>query len=157
MLGREPASLKLYGTLARSDLASYLESMGWAGERGAIEHALASLYPAELLGDELFVDLNLDTLGDPERCSLGLAASQQHVLHGPDQDPTRGRLLEVWSAAGLCDPTKVERARAWPGPADSAGRNPGLARFLDLKLVWQAGGGFSAKAYAGARSARRMF
>jgi hypothetical protein len=159
MLGRNPRSVKLYGALQRCDLPDFLERMGWAGERGAIEYALRTLYPAELLGDEVFVDLDLENFDDGKRCSLGLAASQQQVLRGPDRDPARGQILEAWSAAGLCDPDKVKRVQAWLacGPARTERPFRRQTRFLDLKLVWQAEAGFTAKAYAGERFARGLF
>ncbi len=150
MLGRERKAVKLYGVLRRDQLLGYLERFGWAGDIGEVELALRRLYPAEILGDELYLDLNLDDASDPSRCTLGLAVAQQHLLRGLDSDPTRARLLKVWEAAGLCDPAKVDAVRAWPGTSRS---HPRFflrdVRFLDIKLVFRAAHGWQAKAYVG--------
>jgi hypothetical protein len=102
------------------------------------------------LGEELYLDLNLDDASDSSRCTLGLAVAQQHLLRGLDSDPTRARLLQAWEAAGLCDPAKVEAVKAWP---QSARPRPRFfmqdVRILDIKLVFRAGKGWQAKAYVG--------
>jgi hypothetical protein len=159
MLGRSPRAVKLYGVLRRAELLDYLMRIGWAGDRSAIERALEQLYPAELLGDQLFVDLNLNDFRDRARCTLGLAISQQHLRFGVDPDPTRARVLQAWMTAGLCDPGKAESARAWPASASRMPPRPfeRETRFLDLKLIWTAGSGFAAKAYAGQQRFRGLF
>lgn len=151
MLGRDPKAVKLYGVLDRGELIPYLERLGWAGNFRSLEFALAELYPANLLGRELYFDLNLENLRNPVRASLGLAVSQQHVLRGPDRDPSRLRVLDAWTNAALCDPQKVKDVRAWlDSPASrSEARLANAPRLLDVKLTWHEDLGYCAKAYLG--------
>lgn len=157
MLGRRPCAIKLYGVMRRADLLPYLARIGWSGERSAIERALPELYPENLLGDDLYLDLNLDDFRDARRATLGLAVAQQHLLSG-DHDPCRRGILERWMAAGLCDAAKVSRVLAWPAPAGAlvpaAFRG---SRYLDVKLVWRPAQGFIAKGYAGFERPRGVF
>lgn len=155
MLGRPRRAVKLYGMVPRGELLPYLRHVGWSGDRSAIERALEELYPDELLGDELYVDLNLDDFRDPQRCSLGLAVAQQHLRRGQDPDPSRTAILARWGAAGLCDPRKLTDVKSW-SLSEPHRRHPFFrdVRFLDVKLVWRAQAGWHAKAYLG-RSLRR--
>jgi hypothetical protein len=98
-------------------------------------------YGPDLVGDEVYIDLNLDNFRDPSRCSLGLAVGQQHVTRGPDRDPARKRILDRWISSGICETEKASTIRAWCAAP---------SRFLDLKLVWQSSTGLTAKAYLGA-------
>lgn len=150
MLGRARHAIKLYGAMPRRELLPYLQRVGWAGDRAAIGAALEGLYPAHLLGDELYLDLNLDDFRDQRRCTLGLAVAQQHLLRGANADPCRAALLEVWRKAELVDAAKVQAVQAWPRSAGTR-RNPfeREIRYLDVKLVWTAGAGWRAKAYLG--------
>jgi len=159
MLGRSTPAIKLYGVLRRDQLLGYLQRIGWAGDQAQITHALGLLYPPELLGEELYFDLNLDDFRDPARCTLGLAVAQQHLFRGADPDPTRSKILELWTKAGLCTAEKVRRARTWPGSAASVAIVPFEReyRFLDVKLVWRAGSGFVAKSYLGRQRLRGLF
>lgn len=152
MIGRKPQAVKLYGTMSRERLLPFLRRVRWSGDERAIEEALATLYPPDLVGEELFVDLNLDNFRVPERCSLGLAVGQQHVVRGPHTDPARASMLDRWTTAGLCAPEKADAVRRWVerAPESAAEYDRLMAdRFIDLKLVWQAGGRFQAKAYLG--------
>jgi hypothetical protein len=143
MSGRRPPAVKLYGSIPRQELLPYLARIGWSGDRRAIAEALDAAYGRDLVGDQLFIDLNLDNFRDGHRCTLGLAAAQQHVIRGEDGDPARRRILDRWIQAGLAAPEKAEEARGWVVDAPRSGH------FLDLKLVWQAGAGLTAKAYLG--------
>ena len=151
MLGRASADLKLYGALPRATLLPYLEAVGWAGDSAELTRLLAEAYPASLTGALAFIDLNLGTLRDRRKSTLGLAVAQQHLVHGPERDPLRTALLERWCSAGLADTRKVARVRdvlvAGPSATESATLRAG--RFLDLKLVWSAELGTFAKAYLG--------
>jgi hypothetical protein len=161
MVGRTPRAVKLYGTLPRSELADYLRRIEWCGDHEAIATALRNHTPAGVIGDDAFVDLNLENFRQPGRCSLGLAVTQQHVVSGPGRDSTNARILESWVAAGLCQPNKAEALRRWParpediGTSDPAKPRPG--RFVDLKLVWQADRGLSAKGYLGQQQTAGWF
>ena len=142
MLGREPCAVKLYGSMLRHDLLPYLRKIGWCGDVQVISSILEGVYSPRLVGEEVFVDLNLDTFRDPARCSLGLAAGQQHAHRDPARDASRGRLLDRWVEDGLCAPAKRESLRGWP-PASNR------SAFLDLKVVWQRHAGLTGKAYLG--------
>jgi hypothetical protein len=111
-----------------------------------------------MVGDDLFVDLNLETLRDPRRATLGLAVAQQQRDRGSDPDPGRWRILQTWAATGLCSNEKLAALRAWSELScrATAGvtRSDRMAAFLDLKLVWQSGGGLMAKAYLGCHRPR---
>ncbi len=148
MLGRTPAALKLYGVLPRAGVLPYLDLIGWAGDRAVAAELLDQLYPADLLGELAFVDVNLSNLRDRATCTLGLAVAQQHVVRGPDSDPLRRAILERWCAAGLASSEKVTRLHdVLREPGGERALRGG--RFLDLKLVWHAALGTSAKAYLG--------
>ena len=136
----------------------YLERIGWAGDMAAVEVALAKLYPRELLGDELYLDLNLDDFRDPRHSTLGLAVAQQHLLRGGVPDPCRAAVLQAWQEAQLCDPAKLQSVQAWPHSA-CARRQPfeREIRYLDVKLVWNPSAGWKAKAYVGRHSRRGLF
>jgi hypothetical protein len=145
MLGRPARAVKLYGTLPRAQLAGYLRRIAWAGDHDAVAAALAAHYPEDLLGQEIFIDLDLENFRDPGRASLGLALAQQHLLAGGEADPARPQTLARWVAAGLCAPEKARDLQQYMATTVV----PGGRRFLDLKLVWQASAGLSAKAYLG--------
>jgi len=151
MLGRQRRATKLYGVMPRQELLPFLARVGWAGDVVAIAAGLDELYPTAILGPELYLDLNLDDFRDPERCSLGLAVAQQHLLHATNADPTRRDILSVWLARGLCDPQKALMTQAWPGSADPRRQHvlQRDERYLDLKLVWRSGSDWLAKAYMG--------
>jgi hypothetical protein len=151
MLGRRPSAIKLYGVMNREALAPYLRKIGWAGDYAAIARLMAEAYGPDLVGDEVFLDLNLENFRDEASCSLGLAVSQQHVVRGPDRDPRRTRILERWASLGLAERGRSQRIlEGLRGRADVF-RPDG--RILDLKLVWQAGRGATAKAYLGSHRA----
>jgi hypothetical protein len=161
MLGRPGRDVKLYGRFSREQLLPYLRDLGWAGSWRAIDEALDRFYPAELLGPEVFVDLNLGNLRDPDRCSLGLAVAQQHLIGGGDVDPRRTRVLASWIDGKLCAPEKAASVGAWASAGVELERlgpwRRRSMRFLDVKLVWQAGLGLTAKAYLGARRWQGLF
>jgi hypothetical protein len=159
MLGRPTRAVKLYGAFERHELMAYLERIAWAGNRDAILDALARFYPERLLGGTVFIDLNLENLRDPARATLGLAVAQQHLHMGPDRDPARRRILRTWTENGLCAAEKVARVQTWPASSDQASLPPFEAehRFLDVKLVWQAGAGITPKAYVGRERLRGLF
>jgi hypothetical protein len=151
MLGRRPSAIKLYGVMNRGALLPYLHKIGWAGDDAAIATLVAEAYGPDLVGDEVFLDLNLHNFRDEASCSIGLAVSQQHVVRGPDRDPLRTRILERWVSLGLADQGRAQRIlEGLRGRADVF-RTDG--RFLDLKLVWQAGQGAIGKAYLGSHRA----
>lgn len=147
MLGREPAAVKLYGTIPRAQLPCYLRKIDWSGDLHAVSSLLEVACGEDAMGDQLFLDLSLNTVADPACCTLGLAVAQQHLVSGPDRDPTRARLLERWVDAGLACARKATSVRNWLEPVSGFGRRQ--SRFVDLKLVWQAGRDPSAKAYLG--------
>jgi hypothetical protein len=147
MLGRTPSAVKLYGAMDRAWLLTYLGAIGWRGDFAAVSRLMAEAYGPELVGNEVFVDLNLENMHDSERCSLGLAVAQQHVVTGPNRDPRRARVLDRWTSLGLADSSRARRVVAGLEGRADVFRPDG--RFLDLKLVWQAGRAPIAKAYLG--------
>jgi hypothetical protein len=151
MLGRPRRAVKLYGVVMRDQLLPFLERVGWAGDRKQVTSALARLYPAEVLGDELYLDLNLDDAHDARRCTLGLAVAQQHLSRGRADDRARSRILSGWLAAGLCDAERVSSVQRWPYSADPRRQHVFRrdVRYLDVKLVLRPDRGWQAKAYLG--------
>jgi hypothetical protein len=154
MLGRNPCAVKLYGVFPRSQLLPYLQRIGWAGDALAIEAIMKDVYAPSLVGDQVFVDLNLDTLRDPQRCTLGLAVAQQHLAWVPCSEPDRRGILQRWLGAGLCTAKQATDVSSWVNAAsqggyDAAAADPLLMPFLDIKLVWQTGKRLLAKAYLG--------
>lgn len=143
MLGRSPRAVKLYGSLPRGLLSSFLRDVEFSGDLDAISGLLEREYGRDLAGDELLVDLNLDNYRDARRCTLGLALGQQHVARGPDRDPRRTHALARWVEAGHGAPARAASAQAWLA-------EPG--RFLDLKLVWSAEAPLLAKVYLGSHA-----
>jgi len=159
MLGRTPTALKLYGSFQRGAVLPYLREIGWAGDGEAIEAILGDVYGAPLLGDQVFLDLNLDTYRDARRCTLGLAVAPQHLFDGPAREPDRRRVLERWIEKGLCTRAQASDLRCWINGTDdglTAARWM-LRPFLDLKLVWQAGRALLAKAYLGVHRVGLLF
>jgi hypothetical protein len=162
MLGRTPCAVKLYGVLPRHELLAYLQRIEWRGDLACVAAAMEGPYGRDLVGDELFVDLNLDTYHDPDRCTLGLAVAQQQRDRGLVPDPGRRQVLDRWAAAGLCGRERWEMLRDWSelvrrsamGASAGVTRADVTAAFLDLKLVWDSGSGLSAKAYLGAHRPR---
>ena len=154
MLGRTPSALKLYGAFPRKELLPYLDRIGWAGDARAIERIMGDVYGASLLGEQVFVDLNLDTFRDVGRCTLGLAVTPQHLVQGPAPESDRRRILDRWIAAGLCTEEQAADVKSWVNRAGGDTVEGGMLRpFLDLKLVWQAGRSLQAKAYLGVHQA----
>jgi hypothetical protein len=145
MWGRTPRAIKLYGVMPRTELRAYLEKIGWAGNFAALEDTLARAYGSELLGHDVFVDLNLDDFRDPRRCTLGLEASQQQWYAGREGDRGRANVLARWVDQALATELDAGAIKAWIA-ADSSAE---IQKFLDLKLVLQRTE-LSAKAYLGA-------
>jgi len=87
--------------------------------------------------------------------------TQQHVVRGPRRDPTHAQILESWVAAGLCQRDKAKVLRGWPAHPEDVGTSdpatPRRGRFVDLKLVWQADRGLSAKGYLGQQQTAGWF
>lgn len=161
MLGRAGRDIKLYGRFSRSRLLPYLRDVGWAGNENEIERAIERFYSRALIGDEVFIDLNLSNFRDPANCSLGLAVAQQHLVTALDNDPCRARIIDCWLAGGLGSQEKGDALKAWPTRAVRVeGHGPWRQRsmrFLDLKLVWQSDVGLTAKAYLGSRRWQSLF
>jgi len=161
MLGRAGRDIKLYGKFSRSQLLPYLRDIGWAGAEGDIVREMEQFYSPALVGEEIFIDLNLSNFRDPTGCSLGLAVAQQHLASGPDNDPRRTRVLDCWTGGGLASLEKAAAVQEWPTSGVHM-ENYGpwrlrSMRFLDLKLVWQSGAGLTAKAYLGSRRWQSLF
>jgi hypothetical protein len=161
MLGRVPRALKLYGAFRRDEVLPYLRTVEWAGDYAAIERAFDDGYARDLIGDDVYVDLNIADFHDRAACTLGLAIGQQHLVSGPDADPLRRRILDRWTRSGLCAPSKAGALALWLCPESEADETEGwpvrTQRLLDLKLVWHAQTDFISKAYLGARRSRAPF
>jgi hypothetical protein len=147
MIGRDSRALKLYGVLPRCELMPYLDAIGWGGDRSTVSYLLQELYPGEVLGDLVFIDVNLSNLRDSRTASLGLAVSQQHLVRGADKDPLRRGVLDRWCESGLACAERIAAIQnVLSDPASCSLRD---GRFLDLKLVWSADAGLVAKGYLG--------
>ncbi len=161
MLGRAPCAVKLYGCFPRRALLPYLRRIGWCGDLEGLGGLLEELYPRALVGEQAFVDLNLDTFRDPERCTLGLAFAQQHLRLGPELHDDRRQVLERLAAAGLCSEEEARTLRRWVAPQSADDGLPAalvpFRPFLDLKLVWNARKPLLAKAYLGSHQQRPLF
>lgn len=149
MVGRSPWSVKLYGTVPRSAVLPYLREIGWRGSYDAVDDLLAKEYAQCLVGDELFIDLNLTDFQDATQASLGLAVSQQQLFQAGDGDIGRQRVLDTWISAGLCSSERAAFVRNWLGVGPQMANVPNASRFLDLKLVLRTGSPVVAKAYLG--------
>jgi hypothetical protein len=149
MLGRTPMATKLYGRINRNQLLWFLRDIGWAGDFGAIRYALKELYSCDLVGEELFIDLNLENFQRPGESTLGLSVAAQHQIGSGAHDPQRNAVLERWQQYGLCKPDKALFAQSWVRGGQHETPEQRSRRFLDLKLVWEAQSGFAPKAYLG--------
>jgi hypothetical protein len=150
MLGREVPAIKLYGSVRRQHLAACLRQLGFAGDAAALGEFMDASYPSDLLGDAVFIDVDIDALRDAERCSLGLAVGQQHLGQKNGTPRFPAQLLDRWCRAGLCSPAKRAGLEAWASSARAGGEAvPHPGRFLDLKLVWRTRSAPIAKAYRG--------
>jgi hypothetical protein len=148
MLGRDPCAVKLYGMVPRASLMPFLLAVGWRGDTTALGQVVAAGYPSTLVGDDVFIDLNLDSFRDTGRASLGLAVGQQQIFRDGVRDRARTQVLATWTQLNFCSAGRADSARAWL--ESQAGRDHDFPeRFLDLKLVCPPGGRPEAKAYLG--------
>ena len=161
MGARQCPAVKLYGVLPRSQLLAYLQRIGFSGPLDALEIVLASIATREQCGDDIYLDLNLTTLRDPQRCSVGIAFSQQQVRACLPEDRSRRALLEQLATQGQCRPAQARALAAWAEPPLSAagtGRAlPHVRRWLDVKSVLDAQCVLQTKAYLGFGPLRTPF
>ncbi len=150
MVARQPAVVKLYGSVPREHLFSYLARIGWPGSRQELADVLATFCTPETVDDTMFIDLSI---GENVLPRIGIAFAQQQVVNLPEPDPTRRALLDLCVQERLCTPEKREALVSWPGsfctlfPGE---KWPGRFRkWLDVKLVYQPNQLLEAKAYLG--------
>jgi hypothetical protein len=149
MLGRTPVATKLYGRIDRNQLLAFLHDIGWSGDFDAIRYALKELYSCDLVGEESFIDLNLENFQQSGKSTLGLSVAAQHQIGSGAHDLRRSAVLERWQQCGLCKPEQALFAQSWVSGGQHETLEQRSRRFLDLKLVWEAQSGFAPKAYLG--------
>jgi hypothetical protein len=161
MGARQFPAVKLYGALPRSRLPDYLTRIGFGGQLAALGNVLQSIATPELCGDDIYFDLNLNTLQDPLRCSFGIAFSQQQVALLSPGDPGRCALLEQLAAHDQCKPDQARALAAWAEPmqatAEPSWRDPRVRHWLDIKSVLDSRANLASKAYLGFAPIRSPF
>jgi hypothetical protein len=140
-LARAENVVKLYLSMPRSDVLGYLDSVGWPGDRSAVDSLLETYYPG--VSTTVFLDLSIT--GAPLR-RLGFALSQLHLGELSTFSPD-------WSAVPI--PGAVTRKReglaGWSGTAEARidGVRTCLRRWLDMKIVLTTEDVLQFKAYLG--------
>lgn len=150
MLAREPATIKLYGAVPRSQLVGYLKDLGWPGPLDSLQQLMSTFSTHETADDTVYFDLALDNALLPY---AAVAFSQLQMDHPARLDPERRALLDLLEEHGLCAPDKRRALQAWPGSAressPSVSTEARIHRWLDVKITLHAGQGLGAKAYLG--------
>ncbi len=149
MHGRDPGALKLYISVPRSDVESFLKKLAWSGDYRHLRWTIERAGPHETV----FLDLSVfDCLSE----RIGVAVSQFHLLEGPHRDPRWSKILRDWVEHGLVPSEDANRLVCWPGAEVGvvSGEPTLCTRWLDLKLVAGERGKVQAKAYYGFRAER---
>src|SRR5262249_131859 len=146
----QPAVVKLYGSVPRAHLLSYLNQIGWSGSVSDLTAVLTRFCVAETIDDFMYIDLSIDETVLPR---LGIAFAQQQIQNLPGKDPTRRALLDRCVGAGLCSPENREELLLWPGsfhilPASEQWPIK-IHKWLDIKLVYDPAAPLEAKGYLG--------
>jgi hypothetical protein len=150
MIARQPAVVKVYGSVPKDQLLAYLTRIGWPGSIPELTNILTTFCTPEIVDNNMYIDL---TIGEAVMPKLGVAFSQQQIENLPHRDPTRQILLERCVQTGLCTSEKREALLAWPGSFRTMLRGetwPACFRkWLDVKIVYQPGRPLEAKGYLG--------
>jgi hypothetical protein len=162
MTGRATPALKLYGVCPSSELVDYLARLGFAGRLDLLGDFLRSEVLTEMTPEDVYFDLNLSTMSDAATASLGVAFSQQNQLALAPRDGARRQLMNRLIALGYSTSAQAETLARWVELPPSR-KTPLVSgdviarRWLDLKLVLDAGGHWSTKAYLGFARLRPPF
>jgi hypothetical protein len=150
MVARQPAVIKVYGSVPRTQLFSYLTRIGWPGPILELEDILATYCTPETVDHNIFIDISIEETVLPK---LGIAFAQQQIANLPSKDPTRKQLLDLCVHTGLCTSEKRDALLAWPGsfraPFHGGQRPARFHKWLDVKFIYQPGQRLEAKAYLG--------
>jgi hypothetical protein len=150
MVARQPAVVKLYGSVPRTQLLPYLERIGWSGSVTELTDILVTFCTEDTVDDTMYIDLSIDDAVLPR---LGIAFAQQQIPNLSHKDPTRRALLEHCVHAGLCSSEKREAMLRWPGhlrvPFAGQGWPTTISKWLDIKLVYDVDSPLEAKGYLG--------
>jgi hypothetical protein len=150
MVARQPSVVKLYGSVPRTQLLSYLKQIGWAGSVPELTDILATFCTPETVDDTMYIDLSL---GETVLPRLGIAFAQQQIPNLPSKDPSRRMLLDLCEQNGLCSAEKREALLAWAGSSlalfSGEKRPTKIHRWLDIKFVYDPGSSLEAKGYLG--------
>ncbi|WP_437649001.1 hypothetical protein [Sorangium sp. So ce362] len=150
MLAREPATIKLYGSVPRAHLIGYLKDLGWPGPLDSLQQLAHTFYTPETADDTVYFDLSLDHALLPY---AAIAFSQLQMDHPARSDPGRGALLRSLEEHELCAGDKGRALQTWPGSArelsPSISAKTRIHRWLDVKITLHAEQGIGAKGYLG--------
>lgn len=144
MLRRSPAALKMDIQLKNSELEAYLRRIAWPGSFEALTHFWRG---DDLLGGEAKFQLACgDGLHPLIEFEFDIFSDSRSLVKAE-------KLVNFLQARGLCDKGRGQALLAWPGETRlrmvADGSEIRTQRWLDLKLCWHAGSGWSAKAYLG--------
>ena len=150
MLARQPAFVKVYGSVPKKHLIPYLDDIAWPGSGAELANILKAFCTPNTIDQNIYIDL---TLGETVMPRIGIAFAQQQIENLPGQDPTRKALLDRCVKEGLCSPQKREALALWPGNfyAFFSGKTWPIRfhKWLDIKLVYQPDHPLEAKGYLG--------
>ena len=148
MSARQPAVLKLYGSVPRHTLEPYLSHLGWGGSMAELTNMLNTF--DYFIGENLFIDLTIDNAVSPR---LGIAFPYDQIGNLPQPDRQREMLLNKCVELGLCTPEKSHALLSWPGKARETFTDQTwptrLSRWIDVKIVYQPSFPLEAKGYLG--------
>ena len=144
MLSRQPAALKVFGSIPKNQLPEYLTHIGWTGSIPELETVLTT-FCAPI--DSIQIDLTVGNMISPR---LGIEFFSDT---SSQKDPGRHLLLNQFVESGLCTPEKRDILFAWPGDSREVFSGQSwpsrLIRWLDLKLVYLPNQPLEAKGYLG--------
>lgn len=162
MTGRATPALKLYGVCPGTELVDYLARVGFAGRLDVLGDFLQSDSLGDVIPHDVYFDLNLSTMFDSTTASLGVAFSQQNQLSLAPRDAARRQLMNRLTSLGYSTPAQAAALAHWVEMSRSVKTPPVSGdviarRWFDLKLVLDAQGRWSTKAYLGFASLRPPF
>jgi hypothetical protein len=150
MVARQPAVVKMYGSIPKDQLLTYLTRIGWPGSIPELTDILTTFCTPETVDNNMFIDL---TVGETVMPKLGLAFSQLQIENLPHRDPTRQILLDQCVQTGLCTPEKRDALLTWPGSFRATFRHEQwptrFRKWLDVKIIYQPNQPLEAKGYLG--------
>ena len=158
MVARQPAVVKVYGSVPKDQFLAYLTQIGWPGSLPELIDILTTFCTPDTVDNNMFVDL---TVGETVMPKLGIAFSQLQIENLPDRDPRRQILLEQCVQAGLCTPEKRDALLTWPGSFRAMFNGEKwptrFRQWLDIKIAYQPNHPLEVKGYLGFRPQFSLF